>query len=154
MKKTSQILITVVLLLICNTNYGQTHTITLRVNTAELTNDNVASDSISQFSVTDNTQVDVESPPEAFMITVANGANIVWQGVSSSPGEDTVDIVMIKWEKGPRIFGDDVNGNRNGKAEARIIEQTPDEPFKYKILFKVNGEGKMYQIDPKIKVGS
>ena len=152
MKKTSQILITMVLLLLCNTIYAQTHTITLSVNTAELTNENVSSNSISQFYVSENTQVDVQSPPEAFTITVEDGSTVVWQGESSSSDEDTVDIFMIKWERGPKIFGpNDLEGN--GRVQGEVNGNTPNELFKYKILFKVNGEGRMYQIDPKIKVG-
>ncbi len=152
MKKTSQILIAMVLLL-SNAFYGQTHTITLNVDTANLTNDNVTSESITYFTA-ENTQVDVASPPEDFEITVPNGATIIWEGVSSSSDEDTIEIFMIKWEKGPRIFSsDDIPGNGNGTANAVVNGQTPGEPYKYKILFKVNGTGRMYQIDPKIKIG-
>ncbi len=151
MKKTSQILIAMVLLF-CNTIYGQTHTITLNVNTADLTRDNVSSESITSFTTTD-TQVDVETPSEAFAITVENGATIIWEGASSSSDDDTIEIFMIKWEKGPRIFSsDDIPGNGNGTVQAIVNGQTPNEPYKYKILFKVNGTGQMYQIDPKIKV--
>lgn len=153
MKKTSQILIAMVLLLISNAFYGQTHTITLTVDTDNLNRRNVTSESITSFSAED-TQVDVASPPEDFEITVPNGATIIWEGVSSSSDEDTVEIIMIKWEKGPRIFSlDDIPGNGNGTAQAIVNGQTPDEPYKYKILFKVNGAGRIYQIDPKIKIG-
>ena len=154
MKKASQLLIILVFLLLPITFFGQTHTITLNVDTANLTKDNVTSESITSFSAED-TQIDVASPPEAFEITVENGSTIIWEGVSSSSDEDTIEIFMIKWEKGPRIFSsDDIPGNENGKAQAVVNGQTPDEPYKYKILFKVNGTGTMYKIDPKIKVGS
>lgn len=153
MKKTSQILIAAVLLLISNTFYGQVqHTITLNVDTANLTKDNVTSESITSFSAPD-TQIDIASPAEAFTITVDYGSTITWEGVSTSSDDDTVEIFMIKWEKGPRIFGpNDLEGN--GKVQGVVNGETSNEPFKYQILFKVNGEGRMYQIDPKIKLGA
>ncbi len=153
MKKTSQILIAMVLLF-SNAFYGQAqHTITLNVDTANLTKDNVTSESITHFSVSDTQIIDVASPAENFTIIVADGATIIWEGVSISPGDDTVEIFMIKWEKGPKIFGpNDLEGN--GNVQGVVNGNTPNEPFKYQILFKVNGSGQMYQIDPKIKVGS
>lgn len=151
MKKSSQIFIAMVLLLLCNTNYAQTHIIILHVNTDELTKDNVNSAEITSFSAPDS-QVDVASPAEAFTITVEDGSTIIWEGVSTS-NDDTIDIFMIKREKGPRIFSsDEIPGNSNGRAQAVVNRQTSGEPYKYKILFKVNGTGRMYKIDPKIKV--
>lgn len=151
MKKINQIFVAMVLL-VCNINFGQTHVITLNVNTAELTKDNVNSDEITYFTAPD-TQIDVESPPEAFEITVEDGSTIVWEGVSTSSDEDMVDIFMIKHVNGPRIFSSgDINGNGNGKARGVVKKQQSDEAFKYTILFKVNRRGRMYKIDPKIKV--
>lgn len=153
MKKSSQIFTAIVLLLllVCHTNYAQTHVITLHVNTDELTKDNVNSEEITYFTAPE-TQVDVASPAEAFTITVEDGSTIIWEGVSDS-GEDSIDISMIKREKGPRIFSsDEIPGNSNGRAQAIVKKQASSEPYKYKILFKVNGTGRMYKIDPKIKV--
>lgn len=152
MKKTNQILIAVVLLLFTYTFNGQTHVITLHVDTSNLTVDNVSSDSISYFSAP-TAQVDVPSPPEDFEITVDDGATIIWEGASFSNPDDTVDIIMIKRQRGPKIFSsDDIPGN--GSVQAKIINNTPDDAFKYKILFKVNGAGRTYKIDPKIRVKS
>ncbi|WP_282124463.1 hypothetical protein [Algibacter mikhailovii] len=152
MKKTNQIFIVLFILVIGNINYAQTNIITLHVNTDELTNNNVNSEEITYFTAPDS-QVDVASPPEAFTITVEEGSTIIWEGVSSSNDEDTIEIYMIKRERGPRIFSsDEIQGNGNGRAQAVARMQTDGEPYKYKILFKVNGTGRMYKIDPKIKV--
>ena len=150
MKKTNHILIAIVFLIFSTTFYGQTHTITLNVDTANLNANNASSSSISYFEAP-NSNVEVDSPPEDFTIIVEEGATIIWEGVSTS-SDDTVDIFMIKRERGPRIFAsDEIPGN--GTVQAVVNAQTPNEAFKYKILFKVNGTGRMYKIDPKIKVG-
>jgi hypothetical protein len=151
MKKTNRILVAVVFSFFAFNVISQTHVITLNVDTANLTQENTSSESISSFTAP-TAQVDVASPPENFQITVENGATIIWKGASSS-SNDTVDIFMIKWERGPRIFSnDEIPRNENGNVQARINGSTPDEAYKYKILFKVNGTGAMYQIDPKIKI--
>ena len=150
MKKTNRILIAVALFFLTLNVNSQTHVITLNVDTANLTQGNASSESISYFSAP-TAQVDVASPPADFEITVENGATIIWEGASSS-SDDTVDIFMIKRERGPRIFSnDEISGN--GRVQAIINGSTPDEAYKYKILFKVNGTGEMYQIDPKIRIG-
>jgi hypothetical protein len=132
----------------------QTHTITLHVDTENLTQENVSADSISTFTA-ESTQIEVASPPEEFTIIVGDGSTVVWQAVSSSSSEDKVDIFMIKREKGPKILSsDEVMGNENGKASSVINKRLFNNPLKYKILFKVNGTGPIYIIDPKIKIGS
>jgi len=138
-----------------NISFGQKpHIVTLHVDTDNLDAHNAASDSISTFTAID-TQIEKASPPEAFTIVVEKGSTIVWEAVSSSSSEDTVEVIMIRREKGPRIFGsDEINGIGNGKAQAQIIKNTLIRPYKYKILFKVNGADQVYEIDPKIKVGS
>jgi hypothetical protein len=153
MKKTNQILFAALLMIFTYTVKGQTHIITLNVDTANLTQQNVSSESISYFTAP-SAQVDVASPPSDFEITVEDGATIIWEGASTSQNNDTVDIFMIKWEKGPRIFRDnEINRDENGRVQGKIRRKTNSEAYKYKILFKVNGSGLMYQIDPKIKVG-
>ena len=153
MKKTNQILFAAVLMLLSFTVIGQIHIITLNVDTANLTPDNASSETISHFTAPTAT-IDVASPPEDFEITVEDGATIIWEGASTS-SDDTVDIFMIKREHGPRIFStNDIPRNENGRVQGTIRRRTNDEAFKYKILFKVNGTGRMYQIDPKIRVGA
>jgi hypothetical protein len=142
-------------LFLSNISFGQqTHTITLHVDTENLTLENVSADSISTFTA-DSTQIEVASPPEEFTVLVGDGSTVVWQAVSSSSPEDKVDIFMIKREKGPRILvSDEVMGNENGKASSVINKRLLNNPMKYQILFKVNGTGPVYVIDPKIKIGS
>ena len=121
MKKTNQILIAVVLLLFTYTFNGQTHVITLNVDTNNLTRDNVSTRSISYFSAP-TAQVDIAFPPEDFEITVEDGATIIWEGASFSNPDDTVDIQMIKWEKGPKIFASDkISENNNGCDEIYVL---------------------------------
>ncbi len=129
MQKTNQILIAIVLLLFSNNFYGQTHTITLNVDTSNLNSGNASSEDISSFDAPESI-VEIASPPEDFTIVVENGSTIIWEGASTS-SDDSINIIMIKRERGPRILGpnDDIPGNENGR-------------------------GRVYQIDPKIKVGS
>ena len=152
MKKTNQILFAAMLLLFSYTVKGQTHVITLHVDTANLTTENTSSETISYFTAP-TAQIDVASPPSDFEITVEDGATIIWEGASTS-SDDTVDIYMIKRERGPRIFSsNEILRNGSGNVQGTVRRRSNSDPYKYKILFKVNGTGSMYTIDPKIRVG-
>lgn len=132
----------------------QTHIVTLHVDTENLNIENVASDTISSF-MAENTQIEKAFPPEEFTIIVSQGSTIVWEATSSSSTIDKVEILRIVREGGPNIFSsEEISKNEEGKVQGVIINKTFNEPFKYKVLFQVNGTGPIYQIDPKIKVGS
>ncbi len=132
----------------------QTHIVTLHVDTENLSIDNVASDTISTFTA-ENTQIEKAFPPEEFTIIVNQGSTIVWEATSSSSTVDKVEILRIVKEAGPSIFSsEEISKNEQGKIQGLIINKTLNEAFKYKIMFQVNETGPIYQIDPKIKVGS
>ena len=83
--------------------------------------------------------------------TVAElGEEITWIGRSTSD-EDSIDIKMIKYERGINVFDkDSIQGERI--VRGRIINRTTeDQPYKYKIFFKVNNTQRMYRIDPLIR---
>jgi len=89
--------------------------------------------------------------PEEFTTYATVGEEITWVGESSTE-DDTIDITMIKIKRGRNIFdSDELPGERS--VIGQIMRATPeDDPYVYRIFFKVNSTGKNYQIDPIIKV--
>ncbi len=129
------------------TSYAQeTREITLNVDTK---NPNPAS--ACYFTTDPNTSVLDNSSPEAFTIIANVGDNIVWRGISSTDPNSVVNIKLIKYSRGPRIFSrNDIPGE--GTVQATIIRGGQDA-YKYEIHFTIGGPGHVYKIDPKIKVG-
>ena len=55
-------------------------------------------------------------------------------------------------KKEHKIFDDDsIEGTKTVKATAKFNTKDKD-PYTYKISFKINGTGKTYHIDPKVKI--
>jgi len=89
--------------------------------------------------------------PRKFLITVKVGDIINWDGKAKS-GDDTIEIKKIKWDKGTNIFDkDSIDGVETVTGIVKH-DTKGKKDFKYTIQFKVNGSGKMYKIDPKVKV--
>ena len=79
------------------------------------------------------------------------GDIIKWDGKAQS-GNDTIDIKKIKWDKGTNIFDKDSIGGIE-TVKGTVKHDTKDKKdFKYTIQFKINDSGRMYKIDPKVKV--
>ncbi|MCA0933324.1 hypothetical protein LCM02_12750 [Lutimonas saemankumensis] len=80
------------------------------------------------------------------------GDTIFWNG-ESSDGSGAVDIQKIKYSGGTNVFDkDELDGTTT--VTGIIKKNTRNKPdYKYTISFKIDGKGKMYSIDPKLKVG-
>lgn len=129
------------------TSYAQaTREIILNVDTK-----NPTPSSACYFTTDPNTSVLDNSSPESFTILANVGDNIVWRGTSSTDPSTTVNIKLIKYSRGPRIFSrNDIPGE--GTVQATII-RGGQEAYKYEIHFTIGGPGRVYKIDPKIKTG-
>lgn len=155
MRKFSQFLIVTALLIvsISSSSFGQeVHTITLFVNTAEVSSQNT--------SLTCNFGQEDGVSNEDFTLTVKKGDIIVWKGVSiNAPETDIVDIKAINHEGGVNIFNKNVlrgNGQSPTVVTGTIVQGAPGDEEKYKISFKVFNNGSKrkgtYHIDPKIQL--
>ncbi len=152
MKKTNAFLcLFSLLLLVSGTGFGQaTHLITLNVDTNTISNPNPAAS--CYFTVGEGTNVLDNSSVEAFTIYADVGDIIIWQGVSTV-SEDPVNIKMIKYSNGPRIFSEEETTGDN-TVEAIVVRDTRNQSdYKYQIYFDVIRSGARFKIDPKIKVG-
>ena len=130
----------------------ETHTITLFVNTAEVTSQNTALQcNFGQAEGVTN---------EEFTIQVKKGDIIVWKGVSTNaPETDIVSITAINHEGGVNIFDKNVLRGNNQSPEVvigTIVQGAPGDEEKYKISFKVFNNGIQrngtFHIDPKIQI--
>lgn len=130
----------------------EVHTITLFVNTAELSPQNTETQcNFGQPEGTSN---------EDFTIQVRLGDIIVWKGVSTNaPGTDLVSITAINHEGGVNVFGKNVlngNGQEPEMVTGIIVQGAPGDEEKYKVSFKVFNNGTQrngtFHIDPKIQV--
>lgn len=155
MRRLSQtfILTALVIASICSSSFAQeVHTITLFVNTAEVTAQNTSI--TCNFGQTDGVS------NEDFTIRVKKGDIIVWKGVSSNaPETDIVDIKAINHEGGTNIFNKNVlrgNGQSPTVVTGTVVQGAPGDEEKYKISFKVFNNGSKrkgtYHIDPKIQL--
>lgn len=152
MKKNNQLLgLLSLALLLSGAMMGQaTHVVTLHVDTNTISNPNPSAS--CYFSVSEGTNILDNNSPEAFTIYADVGDTIIWQGVSSV-SDDPVNIKMIKYSNGPRIFSeDDIPGDNS--VQAIVVRDTRNQDdYKYQIFFDVIRSGARFQIDPKIKVG-
>lgn len=132
------------------TQTGDTITITLHVNTADIVKPNV-----NAFA---NFGQPVTVSNENFTVHARIGDVIRWKGVSSSaPLTDKVSVRQINHEGGVNVFGQNtINGNGEFPEEvfATVILGNPGDEDKYKLSFKVfNGDRQRngtFHIDPKI----
>lgn len=147
-------MITALLFLACSTfSIAQTtHTITLNVNTAEITNQNSGEQcNFGQAEGITN---------EDFTIEAQVGDIVVWKGLSTNaPETDVVHITAINHEGGVNIFDKNVlrgNGQDPEVVIGMIVQGAPGDVEKYKVSFKVynNGEKRngTFHIDPKIRI--
>ena len=96
---------------------------------------------------------------EGFVIDAVVDDVIVWEGESTSSGTDIVDIKKVDRGSGSKIFKNDRhNGRKVGGANKETVQDKVlydtkgKEDHKYDISFRINGEGRNYKIDPKIRI--
>lgn len=129
----------------------ETHTITLYVNTAEISNqDTNAFCNFGQGG---------DIPNEEFTIKVRNLDTVVWEGVSTSSTDDEVLVNAINHEGGKNVFDKNVlkdTRDNPGVVQGQVVNGEVGDEQKYKISFKVTNNGNSrngtFHIDPKIKV--
>ena len=160
--RTRNLLLIAVLLLVFGNAFvqgQQTHTITLYVNTAEITreNTNQVCYFIAETSGEDPIQSDGDL--ENFTIEVNLGDIVIWNGVSTSSEDDVVNIKRIKHQSGPDVFDNpDLPGNGQNREQVQgtVRRGNKGDIEKYKIHFTVfineNPNPGNFKIDPKIKV--
>lgn len=155
MRKLLQTLMTTTLLLLAagTPAIGQvTHTITLFVNTAEVTSQNTGAQC--------NFGQAPGIPNEEFTIQVKPGDIIVWKGVSANaPETDIVNITAINHEGGVNVFDKNVlrgNGQTPEVVIGHVVQGAPGDEEKYSLSFKVTNNGVKrngtFRIDPKIQI--
>lgn len=120
-----------------------THTITLHVNTADITKSTIAS--------TCNFGQDPSISNEDFNINVRIGDDVKWeiQATDSDPLE--LSIVNIKYEKGRNLFRKDKINNSGGLVMGTVVAGAEGQSEKYSVRFKVKGKG-TFVIDPKLTI--
>ena len=136
MKIKNQFLLFFTLCLIVSLSYSQ-QTATLECDISALEDGSKAKD-VCYFS---------EAPdidPEQFTLEVEVNEEITWSG-----GESII-VKKIKHYRGTNIFSSDPEGD--GRITARPNKPTDGKPYRYKILFNVDGITKTFRIDPIIKV--
>ncbi|NNF20298.1 MAG: hypothetical protein HKN67_00010 [Saprospiraceae bacterium] len=130
---------------------GQTHVITLEVQTQQ-----IAKPDLEPFC---SFGQDQSISNEDFLIEVEPGDIIRWNAVSAdAPGTDVVQITGINHASGANFFGaPGLNNNGQGNFVMGFINSgNPGEIQKYDIRFKVFNNGVQrngtFIIDPKIKI--
>jgi hypothetical protein len=132
---------------------GETHTITLNVNTAQVAAQNL--------SATSNFGQAAGIANEDFTLEVNVGDIIVWNGSPTAAVQtDAVKITSIDLdiESGINFFGSEKltpNNQSQGVVLGIITSGNPGEVQKYSITFEVMNEGVSrgsFTIDPKIQV--
>ena len=148
---------------VATSSYGQTtnkHIITLVVKKAEITRSNPSI--ACYFEVSENTKLlpNPSGSSKEFGFEAIVNDSIIWEG-RTTDGE-FVKIKKIKYNKKvnnkTKIFSSDyLRGkeyNGREKVKGKVMKSTENLPdFIYDITFKVNGKGRAFTIDPKIKIG-
>ena len=128
----------------------ETKTITLNVNTSEIT----------RSTVNENANFG-QSPRisnEDFTIEVSLDDVVVWKGLSTSSEDDRVEILSINHEGGVSLFNYSRNilKGENGVVSAVVTKGKAGDSDKYTIKFRVYRNGERlpgtFQIDPKIVI--
>jgi len=135
--------LTFTLFLMINSAFGQEHTATLVCDVEALKN-NTPADEACYFAEEDVNPVD-------FTIVANIGDEILWSG-DTDANDNTIQIRKIKFEKGTEVFN---SSEKEGTSTiVRTVKySTKNKPdYKYTISFKINNTGKMYKIDPKVRV--
>jgi len=152
-----------VLLTVPISSYGQAttpRTITLVVKKGEITRSNPSA--ACYFEVSKGTILlpNPSGSSKDFGFEATVNDSIIWEG-KTSDGE-YVKIKKIKYNKKvnnkTKIFGSDILRGKDykgrEKVKGKVIKSTKNLPdFIYDITFKINGMGRSYTIDPKIKIG-
>lgn len=120
-----------------------THTITLHVNTAEISDSNL--------SKTCNFGQPADVSNEDFNIDVQVGDEIIWEIKAIDSDQEMVSIENIKYEKGRNLFNKSKINRKDGFVKGRILVGAKGQFQKYSIKFKVKGRG-TFVIDPKITI--
>jgi len=145
------------------TSYGQTttpRTITLVVKKADITRSNPSA--ACYFEVSKGTKLlpNPSGSSKDFGFEAFVNDSIIWEG-RTTEGE-FIKIKKIKYNKKvnnkTKIFGSDALRGKEykgrEKVKGKVIKSTKNLPdFIYDITFKINGMGRSYTIDPKIKIG-
>ena len=140
------ILVTIALLTFNNKTFGQAqeHIVTLKCHVNRL-QENKDPYTVCKF------EGQTETDTRQFTVTGNVGDSFIWKGEAYS-GSDELNITKIKYEKGTKIFDkESIEGTKKVKAVAKFNTKGKD-PYTYKISFKINGKGRTYHIDPKVKI--
>ena len=140
------ILVTIALLSFSNTVFAQAqeHTVILKCHINRL-QENKDPYTVCKF------EGQTETDSRQFTVTGKVGDSFVWKGEAYS-GSDELNITKIKYEKGTKIFDEEsIEGTKTVKAVAKFNTKDKD-PYTYKISFKINGNGRTYHIDPKVRI--
>jgi hypothetical protein len=143
MKNLLTIFALIVLSIICtNTLWSQTtHTITLNVNTAEISDSNLSSTcNFGQAAGISN---------EDFNIDVRMGDEVRWEIRATDSDPSEVALINIKYVRGRNLFKKDKINDSGGIIKANVVAGVAGQSEKYAIKFKVKGKG-TFVIDPKI----
>lgn len=151
-KSTLLALVLLVIFAISTSTFGQqTHTITLYVDTGNISNQDT--NSFCNFGQ------DESIPNEEFTISVSNLDMVVWQGQSTSSENDEVMITSINHQGGKNVFDRNVlrdTQDNPGVVTGQVVEGIAGDEQKYSVNFKVTNNGSnrngTFHIDPKIKV--
>lgn len=143
-----------------STKAQQTHVITLKVNTAQVTKDNIATTCSFEYQSPNGSLIQSTGGSlEEFTIKVKVGDIVIWKGIPTSAAADRVDINAINHEGGKNVFDKNKlsgNGQQPEVVIGTVVTGAPGDVDKYKISFKVfNGGTKRngtFHIDPKIQI--
>jgi len=121
------------------------HTITLYVNTDSITEQDI--DSTCNFGQPKGVS------NKDYTINVHVGDDITWVGVSSS-GDDKVRIKKIKYVSDTEILNSNEINNAlfSKKVHGKVKNGKKGDVEKYSIEFKIKGNNKKFEIDPKLQV--
>lgn len=136
------------LMFVLTINAQTIHTITLNVDTENITNSNIAE--------TCNFGQDEEITNENYSIEVNIGDIVEWVGVSTSSSEDVVEIISINYEGGARVFDRNILRDNNGVVTGVVSSGRPGDYQKYNVKFRVYRNGNrlsgVFKIDPKLLI--
>lgn len=96
---------------------------------------------------------------ENFVIDAVVDDVIVWEGESSTSSTDVIDIKRVDRGGGSKIFknarhsGRKIGNSKKETVQDKVLFDTKGKAdYKYNISFKINGKGRNYKIDPKIRI--
>ena len=128
-------------------------TITLQVTSDELNADDPSK--ACRFMADSDTEVLDNSSPEKFTILVNEDDVLIWEGISDTGQEVTIENIVVEEVPGQNSLfrKSKLNGRiRDGKkkVKGKVKNDIKGNEYKYTVAFAVGGD--TYLIDPKIKV--